>query len=178
MSEAIVLCLAVTVYLATAVYTDVRMHRIPNWVTVPSAVLGLVYHTVVSAWNGNGVWSGAGVSLAGFALGSVLLILPWLFGGGGMGDVKLLAALGAWLGPKWLIMVFIVSMLLASAMVIAVFFYSTVGSGYTKTRRKLLPGRRGTTEAGKGRRRFLPFAVPLAVGTVAVLAWLVCTGTL
>ena len=31
-------------------------------------------------------------------MGFGLLFVPWLLGGGGMGDVKLLAALGAWLG--------------------------------------------------------------------------------
>ena len=45
-------------------------------------------------------------ALAGFAVGFSLLIVPWLLGGGGMGDVKMLAALGTWLGPLLVLVAF------------------------------------------------------------------------
>jgi hypothetical protein len=42
----------------------------------------------------------------GMLLGFTLLILPYLWGGMGAGDVKALAALGAWLGPKLIAFLF------------------------------------------------------------------------
>src|SRR5437764_10721173 len=83
----------VAAFAALCAVVDYRSQRIPNWLTVPAAVLGLAYSTLAP----HGI--GLGWSLAGFFVGFSLLILPWLLGGGGMGDVKMLAALGAWLGP-------------------------------------------------------------------------------
>jgi len=171
----LVLTLAVGVYVATAAFTDCRMHRIPNYITVPTAILGLVYHTVSP--EGVGPW----MSMAGFGIGFSLLFIPWLLGGSGMGDIKLLAALGAWLGPKWLLTAFVLSMLIASVMAIAMLFQNFAKWGAGKARKKfssalILTPRDG--EARKPSRMSVPFAVPVALGTWVVLVWLVCKGTL
>ena len=75
-----------------AAITDVRTRRISNLLTLPALALGLV----VAALTG-GV---TGVSIA--LLASVVVAFPCLmlfvFAGGGAGDVKLMAAVGAWLG--------------------------------------------------------------------------------
>jgi prepilin peptidase CpaA len=76
------------------------LRRIPNWLTVPAAAMALLYHTLAP----HGI--GPLLALAGFAVGFSLLLLPWLLGGGGMGDVKMLAALGAWLGPLGILIAF------------------------------------------------------------------------
>ena len=44
---------------------------------------------------------GVGWGLLGLAVGFGVLIVPWLMHGMGAGDVKLMAAIGCWLGP-WL----------------------------------------------------------------------------
>jgi prepilin peptidase CpaA len=78
---------------AAACVTDLRARRIPNWLTFGAAVGALVY-----AGAAHGL-SGLGQAAAGWLVGC-LLFLPWYaLGGMGAGDVKLLAALGAWLGP-------------------------------------------------------------------------------
>ena len=75
-----------------AAFIDVRRRRIPNWLTLPLWAGGL-------AWAG--VWAGPS-ALANSVLASLLLAAPyvWLYvvAGGGAGDAKLMAALGAWLG--------------------------------------------------------------------------------
>jgi prepilin peptidase CpaA len=85
--------LAALVIAATACATDVRSRRIPNRLTFGAALAGAGYQL---AANGFG---GLGDSLLGWIVGAAFLFLPFALGGIGAGDVKLMAALGAWLGP-------------------------------------------------------------------------------
>ena len=89
-----------------ALYTDTRSGRIPNRLTFPTLAGGLVVHSAL------GGWSGLGLSAQGAGLGLALLLLPFLIGGMGAGDVKLLAALGSLLGPAAIFSVFVFSALL------------------------------------------------------------------
>jgi len=79
-----------------ATVTDLRSRRIPNWLVLPFLLAGIVISTVVEGW------SGLGKSILGALLAAVLMGLLWMLGGMGMGDVKLCAALGAWVGPHQL----------------------------------------------------------------------------
>lgn len=84
------------VALAIAVITDLRSNRIPNWLVFPFLAAGL---TVSGVLHGS---AGLGRSALGILVGaSVLGIFCWL-GGMGMGDLKLCAAIGAWIGPSQL----------------------------------------------------------------------------
>ena len=169
----IIFVLAVAGYTSVAAALDLRMHRIPNYVTVPAAVLGLAYHCVAPTG------MGPLVSLAGFALGFVLLLLPALFGGGGMGDVKLLAALGAWLGPVLVLTAFAVSIGFAAMIALSIVALSVLDRGVTRTGRKYLTSQRSADKSGKKKAaRVLPFAVPVALGTWVMLAWIVMSGSI
>jgi len=72
---------------------DLKTRRIPNYLTLGAALAGLGFQLGFHGWPG--LWQG----VLGLLLGFFLLILPYLKGGMGAGDVKALAALGAWLGP-------------------------------------------------------------------------------
>jgi prepilin peptidase CpaA len=78
---------------AAACVTDLRTRRIPNVLTFGAAAAALVYHTVTG---GSG---GALHAAAGWGIGAGIFLLVFVLGGLGAGDVKLLGALGAWLGP-------------------------------------------------------------------------------
>lgn len=93
MSELVLQIILIAVLL-TAVVTDIRSYRIPNWLTMPAMVGGLLIHTLI-----NGT-SGLVVSLEGLALGLGLFLILYLMGGMGAGDVKLMAAVGSFLGPR------------------------------------------------------------------------------
>ena len=80
--------------LIIAAITDIRSQRIPNMLTFTTMVLSLLYHI-----QGSGL-HGLLFSLSGLALGLAFFMLPYLMGGMGAGDVKLLGAVGAALGPK------------------------------------------------------------------------------
>lgn len=85
---ATVLCAALVV----AVVTDIRSQRIPNFLTFSVILIGIGFHAVT------GGVDGLLFSLGGFALGLGVLIIPYLLGIMGGGDVKLMAAVGACLG--------------------------------------------------------------------------------
>jgi prepilin peptidase CpaA len=76
----------------TAAVTDLRSRRIPNALTGPMFLAGLVWSLA------GGGWSGLGDGV----LAAVVLALPYvvlfLIAGGGAADAKLMAAVGAWVG--------------------------------------------------------------------------------
>jgi prepilin peptidase CpaA len=89
--KAVILAALVAV-LVTASITDIRRHRIPNWLTLPAVVAGL-------GLNASGA-PGLLFGFEGLLLGLGLFMIPYLLGGIGAGDVKLLAAVGAMVGPR------------------------------------------------------------------------------
>ena len=72
---------------------DLRTGRIPNLLTFGAAGLALAFHGLA------GNLGASGWSLAGWLVGITLFVPFFWLGGMGAGDVKLLAALGAWVGP-------------------------------------------------------------------------------
>ncbi len=84
---------AVTVFVAAVAFLDLTTRRIPNRLTVPAAMLAF-------ALNCLGVGAmGALHSAEGLAVGLAVFLPMFLAGGSGGGDVKAMAAVGAFLGP-------------------------------------------------------------------------------
>jgi prepilin peptidase CpaA len=78
---------------AIACVFDLRTRRIPNALTFGAAVVALGFHLWV------GGLPALGASLGGLAVGLAIFFPIFALGGIGAGDVKLLACMGAWLGP-------------------------------------------------------------------------------
>jgi Flp pilus assembly protein protease CpaA len=155
--------LAVT---ALAAVTDVRSFRIPNLLTLPFVVTGLAYHGLT------GGWGPLIVSFLGALFGFFILLLPFLRGGMGAGDLKLMAGVGAWLGLPMTIYVFIGSGLAGGVYALALL--TLFG------RRKSSPGEGAQVEeevkkSGR-RRRLVPFALMIALGTVFAFLWAALMG--
>ena len=71
---------------------DIQTRRIPNVLTLGAPIAALGAHLTM------GGLDGAMLTLGGWALGLVLFLPLFALGGMGAGDVKLLAAFGAWMG--------------------------------------------------------------------------------
>jgi prepilin peptidase CpaA len=99
-SDALALAV-IAVAAAAAVTADLRARRIPNVVTLLTAIAGVA----LAATGESGLSLRA--SLAGFGLGLVLMLPGHLLGATGAGDVKLLAAFGAVLGPQRIVAAFL-----------------------------------------------------------------------
>lgn len=104
-----------TIWLATlglamyAGYTDWRVRRIPNWLTVSGFFLGIILNSIFGGWRGAlGSLEGAGLALG--------LLLPLvLLRGFGAGDWKLMGAVGALMGWRAMLVVLVVSCLITGA---------------------------------------------------------------
>jgi prepilin peptidase CpaA len=94
---------------ALAVWFDVRERRVPNGLTLPALAIGVV----IGALDG---WAGLGSALGGAAFGFFFALPFFLVGGLGGGDLKLLTAFGAFLGPRRLLTAVVVMALVGGAM--------------------------------------------------------------
>jgi prepilin peptidase CpaA len=164
----------VALFILTAAALDLRTRRLPNWLTVPAFAAGLVFHTAT------GGWAGLGLSLGGFATGFGILLVLWLIGGGGGGDVKLMGALGAWLGPMMTLYVFFGSALLATFGMVLLFFNALAQEGFSRASRRYLARRTAggaiaadespLAAARRVRQRPMPYALLVAIATWLTLA--------
>lgn len=127
----------ITVLVAAAI--DARSRRIPNWLSVPSLVLGVV---VSIALDGPAGWNR---SLLGIALAAVFFGGQCWLGNMGMGDLKLGCAMGAWIGAPALLF----------ALLITAMAGGLLATGY------LLFAARSKSDA-----HAIPYAPPMAVGVM------------
>jgi len=98
--------------LVIATATDLRSRRIPNWLTLPFLVAGPILLTWLNGWHG------LVQSMEGMGLGALVYGIFFLMGGMGMGDVKLCAAIGAWIGPGQLLVALVVTGLAGGMMAV------------------------------------------------------------
>lgn len=160
-TSAVVLAIAVGTYTLVAAAWDMRFSRIPNWLNVTALLLGLVYQC---GFHG---WAGLGMAGGGFAIGFGTLFALWLTGGGGAGDVKLLGALGAWLGFQSTLYVIVITTLLVGLLQLGRIVVGLVKHGYSRTRRRLSSKLADGTRK-QNIKRTVPFAVPVALATWVV----------
>lgn len=154
-----------TIALAVACVSDLRTRRIPNWLTGLLAAAGVAYTLAA----GRGLAHGFGGILVGFVIWVPFWLLGWL----GAGDVKLVAAAGAWLGPWATVEASVVAALLGA--VLSLWWLLRSGRMRTVVERVLLatsaPRLLGGTVVTSGdRQRLAPYAVALVLGLL-VAGW-------
>ncbi|CAM3951862.1 prepilin peptidase [Cohnella lubricantis] len=155
--------------LAVCVLTDLRSRRIYNAVVLPSLVLAFVIHTMTAGR------AGLTESLLGFAAGLGILLIPYLMGGMGAGDVKLLALVGALKGVSFVLAASVYMAIFGGAIALAIVLFKGglrnrirfVGYAFTCLRFRMLPRwEDGTWTSGS-----YPYGVAIAGGAL-ICMWL------
>lgn len=95
------LLLFLTAILVIGAVTDIRTHKIPNWLTFSTMIVAVAYHTGMSGLQG------FLFGLEGIGVGIAFFIIPYLMGGMGAADAKLMGAVGGLLGPRGAFIAFI-----------------------------------------------------------------------
>ncbi|HYO09411.1 MAG TPA: A24 family peptidase [Tepidisphaeraceae bacterium] len=163
--------------LCCAALIDVRSRRIPNWVTFSLVLSGLAQSVAF-----NGAVSTPGQAILGLCAGFALPFAMFAIGALGGGDVKLLAGIGAWFGASAVLQVFCLEAAVGMTMVLAqaasqgrlnalfrnsavlavnLAHVSDVGVDHV----------RATGQASKSIDRPLPYAVPVLIAVLILLAW-------
>jgi prepilin peptidase CpaA len=161
------------VVLVIATAWDIATRRIPNWLVLPFLAAGLATGVVHQGLHGL-ITSLAGMGVAALMVGPIC----WLRGMG-MGDLKLCAAIGAWIGPGQVFF----------ALVITALAGGLIGVGYAAYHKSLGRSLDGTSNLITGMLRSstrhavsldnpaalsIPYAPAIAIGTV--LAFLASRG--
>ena len=171
--------LHVTVVLVAVVFaaiTDVWKFKVHNIVTLPLFVGGVAYHCITGGVPG--MWASTGGAAFGFAI----LIIPYILGGMGAGDVKLMTAIGAWLGLPLTLYVFLAASIAAGLYaLVVIFLFRSFEETWANLRiawlRVVAIGKhlnaedRIETEVNRADRRgrIIPFAAMIALGLIGTL---------
>ncbi|HTM35097.1 MAG TPA: prepilin peptidase [Vicinamibacterales bacterium] len=153
-----------------ACLTDLRSARIPNVLTFSAVAAALVFHAAAPG--------GLGLQAAGLGLLVGLLVFFPFFalGAMGAGDVKLMAALGAWLGWYGAINVALFGAVAGGVLAIIVsLWHGYLGTALANLKRLFFhfwltgmqPLPELTLDHGKGLR--LPYALPIMAGLLVTL---------
>jgi prepilin peptidase CpaA len=164
----------VSAILVEAAVIDGLKLRVPNWLTFHLVIGGLVF----GAWTHGA--PGFLRALAGMGVGLASLLPLYAIGGMGAGDVKLMAGVGAWMGPAITLWAFATSAIVGGVMALAMVAWSgqyvhhwvqlqAIGSEILTVRNpeKLA----ATAAARKPTMTLLPYGIPLAVGSIAYFAF-------
>ena len=96
-----------------ATFDDLRRRSIANWINVGGLAAGLVCHTASRGLAGV-AWSAGGA-----AIGFAVFLVFYCLGGMGAGDLKLMAAFGALLGPSGILIAALLAAPIGALMAVA-----------------------------------------------------------
>jgi Flp pilus assembly protein protease CpaA len=164
------LCLAAI--LVAAVYSDLRFHRIPNELSVLGMVAGLGLQVVAGGLNG------LGVGLLGALVGLACFTPFYLRRAMGAGDVKILAAVGAFLGPLGALYAALFSLIAGALAAGTYLLWRALRASVSTIVREgfAAAGASAYTSLQLARRDRLAFALPIAIGGLTA-GWLLANNS-
>ena len=165
----------VTITLVVAAVIDGYKLKVPNWLTFPFILSGLVVGCPDRRLGRTGL------ALLGMLVGLALLLPAYAIGGMGAGDVKLLAGVGAWIGTMDTLYAFCVSAVVGGVIAILMVLYRRAWqqallpvprrSGHEMVTIRD-PEQLATIAAErKSSMLLLPYGIPIAIGTIAYFAF-------
>lgn len=105
------------ILLILSVYYDWTRRKIPNRITMPAILIGVIWSTVNSGLDG------FLFSVLGFLLGFAVFLVPYIYGGIGAGDVKLMAAIGSLMGWEFVLVAGLATAIFGGGLVIVYMLY-------------------------------------------------------
>jgi len=136
-------------------YSDLKIRRIPNLITLPGILFGFMLNTFLSGFNG------FKISLIGFLIGFCFFLVFYLIGGMGAGDVKLMGAIGAIIGYPLIITVFVYTVISSFLIIIFMFFPIIYNSIRIKDFSNL----------SSIRKTYIPYGLAISGGTIITIAF-------
>jgi prepilin peptidase CpaA len=149
--------------LAPAVYSDLRSHRIPNKLIILGLFAALVFQLAASATPG--LWSG----LLGAVIGLACFMPFHAMRAMGAGDVKLMAVVGLFMGPTGALYAALFSLLAGGLCALCYLTWHGLRASVNPLLHEgpMAAIQSAFVAARLARRDRLPFAIPIAVGSMA-----------
>jgi len=161
------------VFIVVCVVIDVRTTKIPNVLTFPAAAVGIIFSYFQHGWDG------VGQSILGWIIAAVITVILGNIpigggagGGIGMGDAKMLAAIGAFLGAKSVLIVLLYFCLCFGALSVIFLLRTVPWKEVIAATRAIAFGadpdaiKIDTAKFDAQRKAPIPISVAIAVGTV------------
>ena len=180
--------IVLSLLLAGAVWQDVRSRRIPNQLVLVGLVLAFALQLALPAGDGLFVapFGSIGLlwSLAGFGTGLALLLPMYALRALGAGDVKLLAMIGAFVGPGAVIGIAACTLLAGGVLALVVSMYlgtlkRMLGNSMHLVTHSVfgaLNGQSAAIEAPAAPSGKLPYAIAIAAGAAPYLVYAALNG--
>ena len=160
--------------LIAAAWIDLKTNRVPNLLVLIGIVFAILYNGVYPVYHGQNGWL---VGVAGLSVGFIIFMPLYVLGVMGAGDVKLVAAVGAFLGPWPTILAILWSGVAGGVIALALLLWTgnarrAIGNIMSLIRHNLQMAPMGhldltvpsSVSAGK-----LPYATAIAAGTISFL---------
>jgi prepilin peptidase CpaA len=158
-------------FIAVCLYTDLSERKIYNNVVLAGIIVSLVYNVVVL-----GPLDGAVFTLTGLFTGIFLLVIPYIAGGLGGGDVKMLGMIGAFMGHSRVVEVLMISALVGGIFAVVALIR---GKGILRRLWRLISGfiffmltqksvYLRTLEEDEMKRNAIPYGAALSAGVIII----------
>lgn len=167
---------------AASGFFDAKERKIPNKITFTGILIGIIFNSIT------GGWMGLLEGVIGMVAGLAIFFLPFVMGGMGAGDVKLMGAIGALMGWQFSLLTAMYSALVGGVMVLGYLLYT---GEFKDTLKKMIMSlinllfhllnqlgynekieriqQRFTKDGQEYKKIYIPYGVAIAGGTVLVL---------
>lgn len=183
--------------LAVAAVIDLRRAIVPKWLSLTTLGLGVTCNLIRGAWLGGlgtpmwtlggsgaviGALDGLLFALAGFAVGFTIFFLMWIAGACKGGDVKLFAAVSAWVGPYICLWILVLSAVILIALLALKFVALFLAHGLQAVPARQADKKSTSASAPKtgmpksgmpGEQRGPTYSLSMALATALALLWFI-----